>query len=161
MMSHMKPMRQIATAATLLAMIVVSGCDYEITPHTVFDGPIPRFAGGASATPTQSEMIGKWKMALSNLWPETYATLEIGSNGRYVLLALPPYIGQSSHGPWGMEDGRLRLGKWIIRDGVRSDDAQHLRVELHRISADVICGVGEGGSPREGPCSIVLERLRN
>ena len=142
-------MKRLLALAAAVVVLSFSGCDYEITQHTIMDGELPPRNVASVRHPPHSEMVGQWKSSLRESWPDVDFAMELGSSGRGFGTRVDPdtSIMNSLLGSW----------KWSYSNGhltlTTNDGREFFSPEIHRVSQNSMCMVFDG------KCEIVIQRV--
>lgn len=118
-------MNRIPVALAALAVVILAGCeDFEVTPHTVIDGPKPPdVVQIPERSLSHGEVIGLWKIKLARSWPNVHWAIEVGSNGKFLWTSVDDLncaIKAHEGGAFGSEGRQLQsvAGTWRVDGAV-------------------------------------------
>ena len=135
---------QLSAIGFVLAVLVVTGCEYEVTQHSTMDGSLPS-KPDTLHPPTRSEVVGKWKWGVRQDWPEVGLVVELGSDGRAFGVKLADYGSPYEGGfKWEYDGTAVRFSS---TDGSTVYD----EYPLHRINRNMICWER---------CDVVMQRVQ-
>ncbi len=109
----------------VLAVLTLAACeDFEVTPHTVMDGPKPPdVVQIPERRLSHSEVIGHWKISHGRNWPNVLCALEVGSNGKFLWTSIDDLncvIKAHEDGAFGDQGRHLQsvTGTWRVDGAV-------------------------------------------